>query len=77
MSSTIFFFQAAERARWFVSDYPIGHVGFALVQGGDLERFRSGSTKVVDLVDLLDQAKSHYKAVLLERGIPIFFNLRL
>ncbi|KAA8523189.1 hypothetical protein F0562_009612 [Nyssa sinensis] len=66
------FFTAAKRAGWLPADdnmYPkTSHVGFGLVLGEDGKRFRTRSTEVVKLVDLLDEAKSRCKAVLIERG---------
>ncbi|XP_057507211.1 arginine--tRNA ligase, chloroplastic/mitochondrial-like isoform X2 [Actinidia eriantha] len=65
-------FTAAKRAGWLpASDniYPkTSHVGFGLVLGEDGKRFRTRSTEVVRLVDLLDEAKSRCKAALVERG---------
>ncbi|XP_028075270.1 arginine--tRNA ligase, chloroplastic/mitochondrial-like [Camellia sinensis] len=49
--------------------YPkTNHVGFGLVLGEDGKRFRTRSTEVVQLIDLLDEAKSRCKAALVERG---------
>nr|DAD48299.1 TPA_asm: hypothetical protein HUJ06_018236 [Nelumbo nucifera] len=66
------FFSAAKRAGWLPCDgkaYPQAtHVGFGLVLGDDGKRFRTRSTEVVRLVDLLDEAKNHSKAALIERG---------
>uniref|UniRef100_A0A5B6Z4F7 arginine--tRNA ligase n=1 Tax=Davidia involucrata TaxID=16924 RepID=A0A5B6Z4F7_DAVIN len=66
------FFTAAKRAGWLPADdnmYPkVSHVGFGLVLGEDGKRFRTRSTEVVKLVDLLDEAKSRCKAALIERG---------
>ncbi|XP_060209864.1 arginine--tRNA ligase, cytoplasmic-like isoform X1 [Lycium barbarum] len=66
------FFSAAKRAGWLPSndkDYPkASHVGFGLVLGEDGKRFRTRSTEVVKLVDLLDEAKSRCKSALEERG---------
>ncbi|XVF88643.1 hypothetical protein PTKIN_Ptkin19aG0067300 [Pterospermum kingtungense] len=64
-------FKAAKRAGWLPHDssYPkASHVGFGLVLGEDGKRFRTRNTEVVRLVDLLDEAKSRSKAVLIERG---------
>lgn len=44
-------------------------MGFGLVLGEDGKRFRTRSTEVVRLVDLLDEAKNRCKAALIERGI--------
>lgn len=67
-------FQAAKRAGWLPTEentYPkTSHVGFGLVLGDDGKRFRTRSTEVVKLVDLLDEAKTRCKAALVERGIP-------
>ncbi|THG12425.1 hypothetical protein TEA_002426 [Camellia sinensis var. sinensis] len=64
--------KAVKRAGWLPAGenmYPkTNHVGFALVLGEDGKRFRTRSTEVVRLVDLLDEAKSHCKAALVERG---------
>ncbi|KAL7229881.1 hypothetical protein ACSBR2_008437 [Camellia fascicularis] len=66
------FFTAAKRAGWLPAGenmYPkTNHVGSGLVLGEDGKRFRTRSTEVVRLVDLLDEAKSRCKAVLVERG---------
>nr|XP_043628648.1 arginine--tRNA ligase, chloroplastic/mitochondrial-like isoform X2 [Erigeron canadensis] len=66
------FFTAAKRAGWLPtneSEYPkTSHVGFGLVLGDDGKRFRTRSTEVVKLVDLLDEAKTRCKAALVERG---------
>ncbi|KAK3229041.1 hypothetical protein Dsin_000922 [Dipteronia sinensis] len=55
-------FSAAKRAGWLSGDnraYPkASHVGFGLVLGEDGKRFRTRSSEVVRLVDLLDEAKS-------------------
>ncbi|CAK9172712.1 unnamed protein product [Ilex paraguariensis] len=65
-------FTAAKLAGWLPAEdnkYPkTSHVGFGLVLGEDGKRFRTRSTEVVRLVDLLDEAKSRCKAVLIERG---------
>ncbi|KAD0001308.1 hypothetical protein E3N88_08478 [Mikania micrantha] len=66
------FFTAAKLAGWLPTgenQYPkTSHVGFGLVLGDDGKRFRTRSTEVVKLVDLLDEAKSRCKAALVERG---------
>lgn len=66
------FFSAAKRAGWLPANnnmYPkTSHVGFGLVLGEDGKRFRTRSSEVVRLVDLLDEAKSRCEAVLVERG---------
>ncbi|KAK3210969.1 hypothetical protein Dsin_015675 [Dipteronia sinensis] len=55
-------FRAAKGAGWLPDDdgtYPkASHVGFGLVLGEDGKRFRTRSSEVVRLVDLLDEAKS-------------------
>ncbi|KAL3604454.1 hypothetical protein D5086_005313 [Populus alba] len=65
-------FKAAKRAGWLPADdrqYPkTNHVGFGLVLGEDGKRFRTRSTEVVRLADLLDEAKTRSKAALIERG---------
>lgn len=65
-------FTAAKRAGWLPAEdnaYPrASHVGFGLVLGDDGKRFRTRSTEVVRLVDLLDEAKTRCKAALVERG---------
>lgn len=70
-----FFFQAAKLAGWLPADdnmYPkTSHVGFGLVLGEDGKRFRTRSTEVVRLVDLLDEAKNRSKSVLIDRGMAI------
>ncbi|MCO5591152.1 hypothetical protein L7F22_045133 [Adiantum nelumboides] len=66
------FFNAARQARWLAADeepFPkTTHVGFGLVLGLDGKRFRTRSTAVVRLVDLLDEAKSRSKQGLIDRG---------
>ncbi|KAL8166492.1 hypothetical protein V2J09_007991 [Rumex salicifolius] len=65
------FFHAAKLAGWLPENnkYPkTSHVGFGLVLGDDGKRFRTRSTEVVKLVDLLDEAKNRSKLVLIERG---------
>ncbi|KAF5815520.1 putative arginine--tRNA ligase [Helianthus annuus] len=66
------FFAAAKLAGWLPTDknkYPkTSHVGFGLVLGDDKKRFRTRSTEVVKLVDLLDEAKRRCKEALEERG---------
>nr|GEX36743.1 aminoacyl-tRNA synthetase, class 1a, anticodon-binding [Tanacetum cinerariifolium] len=46
------------------SKYPLSHVGFGHVQGDDFERYQNMNTKVVRLVNLLDEAKSQCKVLL-------------
>jgi arginyl-tRNA synthetase len=43
------------------------HVGFGLVLGADGKRFRTRSTEVVRLGDLLDEAKARSKSELKQR----------
>ncbi|XP_021741391.1 arginine--tRNA ligase, cytoplasmic-like isoform X1 [Chenopodium quinoa] len=66
------FFHAAKLAGWLPSGdnkYPkVNHVGFGLVLGEDGKRFRTRSSEVVRLVDLLDEAKNRSKEALVERG---------
>ncbi|XP_074269175.1 arginine--tRNA ligase, chloroplastic/mitochondrial-like isoform X2 [Silene latifolia] len=66
------FFLAAKKAGWLpLNDnaYPkVTHVGFGLVLGNDGKRFRTRSSEVVRLVDLLDEAKNRSKQKLIERG---------
>ncbi|XP_026446703.1 arginine--tRNA ligase, cytoplasmic-like isoform X1 [Papaver somniferum] len=66
------FFTAAKLAGWLPADeklYPkTSHVDFGLVLGDDKKRFRTRSSEVVRLVDLLDEAKTRCKAELVERG---------
>ncbi|XP_074273742.1 arginine--tRNA ligase, chloroplastic/mitochondrial-like isoform X2 [Silene latifolia] len=66
------FFHAAKQAGWLSGDdnaYPkVNHVGFGLVLGEDGKRFRTRSSEVVRLVDLLDEAKIRSKQALIERG---------
>ncbi|PON62472.1 Arginine-tRNA ligase [Parasponia andersonii] len=65
-------FKAAKLAGWLPADgstYPkASHVGFGLVLGEDGKRFRTRSSEVVRLVDLLDEAKTRSKKALIERG---------
>ncbi|KAG2616603.1 hypothetical protein PVAP13_3NG248825 [Panicum virgatum] len=66
------FFNAAKMAGWLPDPkekkYPkTSHVGFGLVLGSDGKRFRTRSTEVVRLVELLDEAKSRSKSELLQR----------
>lgn len=64
-------FQAAKRAGWLPpnsNSYPkTSHVGFGLVLGSDGKRFRTRSSEIVRLVDLLDEAKSRSKTELTQR----------
>ncbi|KAK8964362.1 hypothetical protein KSP40_PGU015661 [Platanthera guangdongensis] len=65
-------FSAARRAGWLPDAksnlYPkANHVGFGLVLGSDGKRFRTRSSEVVRLVELLDEAKSRSKAELVRR----------
>lgn len=46
-------------------------MGFGLVLGEDGKRFRTRSTEVVKLTDLLDEAKSRCKTALIERGVSL------
>ncbi|XP_051213253.1 arginine--tRNA ligase, cytoplasmic [Lolium perenne] len=64
-------FKAARMAGWLPDPnekkFPkTSHVGFGLVLGADGKRFRTRSTEVVRLRDLLDEAKSRSKSVLVE-----------
>ncbi|EMS66157.1 Arginyl-tRNA synthetase, cytoplasmic [Triticum urartu] len=64
--------QAARMAGWLPDPkekkFPkTSHVGFGLVLGADGKRFRTRSTEVVRLGDLLDEAKSRSKSELLQR----------
>ncbi|AQK84260.1 arginyl-tRNA synthetase isoform X1 [Zea mays] len=66
------FFSAAKMAGWLPGPnekkFPkTSHVGFGLVLGSDGKRFRTRSTEVVRLVELLDEAKSRSKSELLQR----------
>jgi arginyl-tRNA synthetase len=65
-------FSAARTAGWLPDPkekkFPkTSHVGFGLVLGSDGKRFRTRSTEVVRLVELLDEAKSRSKSELLQR----------
>lgn len=63
-------FGAAKKAGWLVegAETPkVSHVGFGLVLGDDGKRFRTRSSELVRLVDLLDEAKSRCAANLKER----------
>ncbi|KAM0948127.1 putative arginine--tRNA ligase [Dioscorea sansibarensis] len=64
-------FSAAKRAGWLpdsnIKAFPkTNHVGFGLVLGSDGKRFRTRSSEVVRLVELLDEAKTRSKAELLK-----------
>ncbi|TVU17414.1 hypothetical protein EJB05_33450, partial [Eragrostis curvula] len=66
------FFSAARMAGWLPDPKEkklpkTSHVGFGLVLGSDGKRFRTRSTEVVRLVELLDEAKSRSKSELLQR----------
>ncbi|XP_006654081.1 arginine--tRNA ligase, cytoplasmic-like isoform X2 [Oryza brachyantha] len=66
------FFSAARMAGWLPDakekKFPkTNHVGFGLVLGSDGKRFRTRSTEVVRLIELLDEAKSRSKSELLQR----------
>ncbi|XP_028122214.1 arginine--tRNA ligase, chloroplastic/mitochondrial-like isoform X4 [Camellia sinensis] len=62
------FFIAAKRAGWLPAGedmYPkTNHVGFGLVLGEDGKRFRTRSTEVVRLVDLLEKQRVAVKQLL-------------
>ncbi|MQL99034.1 hypothetical protein Taro_031757 [Colocasia esculenta] len=63
-------FSAARRADWLPDHnlYPkTNHVGFGIVLGPDGKRFRTRSSEVVRLVDLLDEAKNRCKKELHQR----------
>ncbi len=54
------------------SKYPkVSHVGFGLVHGEDGKRYRTRSTEIERLVDLLDEAKARSKHALIERGMVL------
>ncbi|CAM6109547.1 unnamed protein product [Calypogeia fissa] len=64
-------FKAAKRAGWLqdgVEKPSAKHLGFGLVLGEDGKRFRTRSSEVVRLVDLLDEAKARSKKELEDRG---------
>ncbi|KAL2629398.1 hypothetical protein R1flu_014084 [Riccia fluitans] len=64
-------FKALKLAGWLPSEDQIPkskHVGFGLVLGADGKRFRTRSSEVVRLVDLLDEAKTRSKDELISRG---------
>lgn len=65
------FFSAARRAGWLPAagnSYPkTNHVGFGLVLGSDGKRFRTRSSEVVRLAELLDEAKDRSKEELRAR----------
>lgn len=46
-------------------------MGFGLVRGENGKRFRTRSSEVVLLVDLLDEAKSRSKSALINRGMVV------
>ncbi|KAI3833608.1 hypothetical protein MKX03_004505, partial [Papaver bracteatum] len=68
----IYVTDAAKCAGWLPSDensYPkTSHVSFGQVLGDDGKPFKTRSSDVVRLVDLLDEAKTRCKAELVERG---------
>lgn len=63
--------QAARLAGWLPpagDSYPkASHVGFGLVLGSDGKRFRTRSSEVVRLAELLDEAKDRSKEELRTR----------
>jgi len=65
------FFSAARRAGWLPAagnSYPkANHVGFGLVLGSDGKRFRTRSSEVIRLAELLDEAKDRSKEELRAR----------
>ena len=63
-------FAAARAVGWVPADGSVrlDHVGFGLVLGDDGKRFRTRSSEVVRLADLLDEATSRSAAQLTERG---------
>ncbi|KAJ4798185.1 Arginine--tRNA ligase [Rhynchospora pubera] len=65
-------FSAARKAGWLPQPeekkFPrVSHVGFGLVLGSDGKRFRTRSSEVVRLVELLDEAKARSKDELIQR----------
>lgn len=65
-------FSAAKKAGWLPdpkeTSYPkTNHVGFGLVLGSDGKRFRTRSSEVVRLVDLLDEAVTRCRNELIQR----------
>ncbi|GJS38527.1 anticodon-binding aminoacyl-tRNA synthetase, class 1a [Tanacetum coccineum] len=63
---------AAKLAGWLTEDhskYLLSHVGFGHVQFDAFKRFPTLSTKVDNLVGLLDEAKSRCKALLVGQGM--------
>ncbi|KAJ6847007.1 arginine--tRNA ligase, cytoplasmic-like isoform X1 [Iris pallida] len=64
-------FSAARLAGWLPKDDnetpKVTHVGFGLVLGSDGKRFRTRSSEVVRLAELLDEAKDRSKAELRKR----------
>eukprot|EP00892_Ulva_mutabilis_P000069 jgi/Ulvmu1/10062/UM006_0009.1 len=64
-------FKAARMAGWLPEDPAqpprVDHVGFGLVLGEDGKRFRTRSSEVVRLVDLLDEAKDRCAQTMRER----------
>lgn len=50
----------------------VDHVGFGLVLGEDGKRFRTRSSEVVRLVDLLDEAVGRARQGLIERGREVY-----
>eukprot|EP00245_Coleochaete_scutata_P007074 TRINITY_DN220_c0_g1_i1.p1 TRINITY_DN220_c0_g1~~TRINITY_DN220_c0_g1_i1.p1 ORF type:complete len:749 (+),score=172.41 TRINITY_DN220_c0_g1_i1:83-2329(+) len=67
-------FKTANKAGWIPDKWEkegskprLSHVGFGLVLGNDGKRFRTRSTEVVRLADLLDEAKTRCHQGLVER----------
>lgn len=63
-------FAAGRSVGWVPADgsVRVDHVGFGLVLGDDGKRFRTRSSEVVRLADLLDEAKTRCLAQLRERA---------
>ncbi|BBN07023.1 arginyl-tRNA synthetase [Marchantia polymorpha subsp. ruderalis] len=64
-------FKALKLAGWIPEEGQLPkakHIGFGLVLGADGKRFRTRSSEVVRLVDLLDEAKNRSKDELVNRG---------
>ena len=61
-------FATAKTMGWIPEAVRVDHVGFGLVLGDDGKRFRTRSSEVVRLVDLLDEAVTRCAAQLKERN---------
>ena len=65
-------FGGGVRAGWYTPGAPgaprVQHTGFGVVQGEDRKKFKTRSGETVRLVDVLEEARTRARAILLERA---------